>query len=302
MRSLALKRIEHKKLLRSGISSSIKDIQFPKNKLDWERKNHKQILTLLVDWQLITANLLKDGLFSNGIYEYFKYHAKKSTAYNCSFKEILNFLRNKKGFTPLESILLYNCQSKYLEKKRIKEFIKNVYSGIVIDGRRIYPELYFPFIDEQYYNHFDWNKRIIGVALADFSNPNIRNHTICYIEQEGNKFSHGGLECGCKKESSEVSKLNQHLHVNSVKYNPEMYFSQLEKPLLSIGISDRFTTIFQKEMKRQCWCSTNSPGQCHVNATFANEKCGKSIRTPNGADCSQNNTMCSKVSISSYTY
>jgi hypothetical protein len=305
MKTIGLIRIENQKLIRSGISYKSKTIHANEIHKAWETRNNEKLLKILENWQFIIANLLKDGLFSYSIYEYFLSKTKSKQYYNCHMSDILIYLDNQKKFNLQFTKRINNCISKNLSIKEINKFKKDVFTGIVIDGKRVFPELYFPFIDNQYYNHFDWNKRIIGVALANFNDLRISNLTIYYTGLE--KGVHGEINhhCNCQNETTSKTTVDGHeLYAKKVLLSKEKYWAEFEKPLLFIGFTDKFTDEFNKPMKVDCWCSTNSPGQCGAGAIFATQACGKAKRDVNGQPkCSDNNHLCKDVeSIHSYAY
>lgn len=285
MKSFALKKIENTKLLRSGISSKVNVFNSNENKLYWEQRNQTQLLNRLKNWQFIIANFLKDGVFASGVYEYYKINKHKTRAYSVRVSEILLYLDHKKHFSLHYTKVINNCSQNTINSEKISRFIKEAKSGVVIDGNRIFPEIYFPFMDEQYFNHFDWNKKIIGVAITDLNRFVKDQFKIIYISkpETENKLHN----CACNKQAE--SRVNKFVLTDATKdyyLDESNFYSSINSPILFIGYTLGTSTNHYRELSN-CFCSTAGKG----------DKCGFTLASATGN--SGGGTFCWKVTKNS---
>ncbi len=209
------------------------------------------------------------------------------------------YLDHKNKFSLHYTKVLNNCSQETISSEKISRFIKEANSGVVIDGNRIFPEFYFPFMDEQYFDHFNWNKKIIGVAITDMNRFVKDNFKIIYLSkpETENKLHN----CGCHKTEDSID--NVFVLTETIKdyYLKESnFYSSLDSPIIFIGYTLGTSTNHYRELSN-CYCATAGTEKfCGFTLASATGNTGGGIwcykvrrgNVPGGRPCSPGDPMC----------
>lgn len=314
MKSIGWSIIENRKQIFSNYGNGINASQLSESLVRWEKNNYKELQITLENWQYIIATFLVDGRFAYGVYQFFKLNFRSQNRYSFRMSDILSYLSNEHNYSLYYTKKVNTCSRKDISIDDLIMFINDSYIGKVVDGRRIFPSLEFPFIDDQYYDHFDWNKKIIGVAISnlfDFQNGkhlllysnvhkeskinemnscNCRSGRLSYLGSDNNKSI-----CSCNVTSTNrqnVVHSDSHTYLKSVLIGNQEYNDALGKPIVLVGFTGLNSQFYRME-KRDCHCGTLTKGKCGLDPIGI--WCAKAKKNPGGQVCSHGNWRCDQV-------
>jgi hypothetical protein len=165
----------------------------------WELQHYTELEALLLKWQLALAILIKSQVFTDGVYDFFAERKFYKGFDQARLSEILLYLENRYGAFLRKDI----TQS---ERDILRSVQKDIYEGAVIGGVRIFPEVYYPYMDKLYFDHANWNRVPKGVGIATEFDENNKyivlnldtvEKTNAIINNNGSSCGGSDSGCGC---------------------------------------------------------------------------------------------------------
>lgn len=269
MVSIGLKKTLSKKEL-PGLTTQFRyDLNTEQGRTKWELENFNFLEKILTRWHNAVHILSNSQVFTDGVYEYFsnKTSSRKGLA-PIKLKEILLFIKNK-----YKNYLRIDISEEDL--KIIFEFESELQKGIRIGFNTIFPVLYYPYMEKQYYDHANWNKVPEAISISDvlyrkdkyvikhltkidinpFSKSKMSSENESCSCKEGKKC--GSSECNCNRISNNDSTLNR--GSGNLILTLEKFAPYNQKPILFVGYGD--TSGYNGNiMVAKCYCQVKICG------------------------------------------
>lgn len=252
-----------------SFSTNINFLSSRKNLLQgrevWEFENYTEIEGILTRWQDYMACLSSDSIFNIGLLRFFSdsnisQSGGRIKDYSVRIKDFAAYM-NKYFRWDIFAHLSHSGRE--ITPAMIQIFRTEVSNGILISGNRIYPVLYYPFMDGEYFNHSNWDGYMLGVSIGTVV-PFRRNE----YSIKSKKISN----CGCGNGGSGCADIKNEI------YSMDDYNDQ--QPVLYIIYGDNSNHVFLKP-KANCFCvvhpTENTKQDCQLGGKGVG--CGKSDRS-----------------------
>jgi hypothetical protein len=205
MQTIGYTSVQRHKAFRGFVPEHRYTVHSAEGRKAWELQHYTELEALLLKWQLALAILIKSQVFTDGMYDFFAARKFYKGFDQARLSEILLYLENRFGAYLRKDI----TQS---EREILRSVHKAIYEGVVIGGVRIFPEVYYPYMDKLYFDHANWNRVPKGVGIADvlghkekyvFANVNSGN-TVTQAKESEKGCGCSGSGCGCKESQHTV--------------------------------------------------------------------------------------------------
>lgn len=272
MLSIGLSKVSERKSMDFKGNPILQMLRTKDGRIIWEKKNYPRLKEILERWQYAVYLYSKSQLFTEGLYEFI--HSKKRFEKNSNsvrLSELLNFVERRFGTNTWNEV-------DTTDEIFLKKINHEILNGVKIDELRIFPLIYFPFMDIRYYNHSNWDKKPIGIVSSDILDYD-ESISILYRKEpqysntvEKNKCNNSG--CKCNNNQSEINYNSE----NPFPVKRDMYKSLFSKPVLFVTYVD-FTGYSGYIMDTRCNCQIQAP---YGGDTTMSPQCK---RDGSGKDC-----------------
>jgi hypothetical protein len=259
MQTIGYTSVQRHKAFRGFVPEHRYTVHSAEGRKAWELQHYTELEALLLKWQQALAILIKSQVFTDGVYDFF---AKRKLYFGfeqARLFEILMSLEDRYG-------VYYPKDITNAEIAIIQSVQKDVYEGILVHGVRIFPEVYYPYMDKRYFDHINWNKQPEGVAIADVLQikGNYILASLAAIPSVNNQIGKGSCGCsGCGGSGTQnyVKIMNQVIpmvkDVNWIQVlSHEDYIDTVKGPYIFIGYWVKGGGVLPRELA-QCHCITN---------------------------------------------
>jgi hypothetical protein len=239
MQTIGFTSVQRHKAFRGFVPEHRYTVHSAEGRKAWELQHYTELEALLLKWQLALAILIKSQVFTNGMYDFFAARKFYKGFDQARLSEILLYLENRYGAYLRKDI----AQS---ERDILRSVQKDIYEGVVIGGVRIFPEVYYPYMDKLYFDHANWNRVPKGVGIADVlghkENYIIANVHLLPSQGADNKSEGGcgcaGSDCGCKGNLEKLTSFGE-TKIKDVDWlqvpTYEAYSEMVKSPFIFIG-------------------------------------------------------------------
>lgn len=279
MVTTGLKRILERRGFEKSPLFSVNNINTSGGRINWELYNYVSLEKILLKWHHALYVLSHSQVFTDAVYESFS--GKMFT---------------RRGLPPRRlSYIITIANNKYGDFLRrdisdsdstlVKELIIDAFKGVKIGQNIIFPVIYYPYMDKQYFDHANWNKVPVYISISDVLHR--KDKYLIYELKKVDIDPYSSLKkdkvkcscstsllsenssCSCKGDQNNFSNNPNDVINKFISLNQFSKFSQ--KPILYIGYGD-LTGYGGYILIQQCrchiriggatsYCSTNGDGQ-----------------------------------------
>ena len=231
MLSIGLSKALNRKEIQTIGNPSTNLLRTKQGRRNWELKNYSELEKILTRWQQAVFIMAQSQVFTEALYNFFSEKRNDIPGYDLTrLKDVLLYIQKKYGNYLRKDICANDLQL-------ILSLDKDFQQGVIVEGNRIFPTVYYPYMDRQYFDHANWNKQPHSIAVVEvLANKdliseiklNTEKNTTCQCSKESS--------CGCKGNTkNNIDKLQPKIHQFS-KHGP-----LIERlPVIHIGYTDLF--------------------------------------------------------------
>jgi hypothetical protein len=261
MQTIGYTSVQRHKAFRGFVPEHRYQVHSAEGRKAWELQHYAELEALLLKWQQALSILIKSQVFTDGVYDFFASRKFYKGFDQARLSEILLYLENRFGAYLRKDIT-------QVERDILRSVHKDIYHGVVVNGVRIFPEVYYPYMDKLYFDHANWNRVPKGVGIAD-----VLEHKEKYIitnvhslhSQGVEEKSEGGCgctgsDCGCKSNQN-FNELSNPTSIHGIQRVSVKDFEAYKKIVLSNIIFIGYSVHSGFEMPRlaaDCYCTRPS--------------------------------------------
>jgi hypothetical protein len=287
MQSIGYKAVNRRKAIRGFVPEHRHQMHTAEGRTAWEKKHYKELEPYLLKWQAAVAILCKSEVFTQGLYDFFAGRKFYQGFNQAKLSDILGYLESRYGAYVRKDITTS-------ERNILSSIGKDIYNGISIQDVRIFPEVYYPYMDRLYYDHINWNRVPMGVGFIMEHEKDL-NKFVFGTELDIDIISSDGISgCHC---NSCITALPTSSLLKVVKVSDTTLNQLLDYPILLIGYKFEGNTTFYRH-NSDCYCTiknTTHRQGCQLGVVVGGTICGK----PKGKGsnpCSHGDHICERES------
>jgi hypothetical protein len=196
-------------------------------RINWELKNYSELEKILTRWQKAVFIMAQSQVFTEGLYDFFSKRRNDLVGFDSAMlKDVLLYIRKEYG-----NYLRKDISAEDLHF--IRSVDKEIQQGVNIERNRIFPTVYYPYMDKQYFDHSNWNKIPTGISISDVLFRKKINSIIHTVDEQESK-SGCNSNCNCSSNSSSKKPGYNSQNENFL----ETLKIQAKMPILYVGYSD----------------------------------------------------------------
>jgi len=282
MRSIGFTLANRHKAFRGFVPEHRYQVHSAEGRKAWELQHYTELEALLLKWQLALAILIKSQVFTDGVYDFFAARKFYKGFDQARLSEILLYLENRFGAYLRKDIT-------QVERDILRSVHKDIYHGVVVNGVRIFPEVYYPYMDKLYFDHANWNRVPKGVAVAKEFDENNKYIVLKLHASEisNTAFNSAKSLCGCSDSGCGCSNK---LNVGEKSLNTRL--KNIE--MVQVDTFEEYTNVFRSPfifiaywilgglempiVDSECYCNVpgvSQPSYCGQPAGNKGGWCGK---------------------------